>query len=116
MKQLLISSRLRNQEKSITGMLLYDRGLFLQALEGEQGVVQSTFLRIERDTRHRDVTVLFRDANIPSRSFGEWAMGFADPSAAPKLLKGVISASTSLRDAALDKTNAVKIMKALAAA
>lgn len=34
LKKLLMNSRLRNTEAGLTGMLIYDRGTFLQMLEG----------------------------------------------------------------------------------
>jgi hypothetical protein len=116
LKRLLITSRMRNQAVGITGMLVYDHGVFLQALEGDASAVKATFERIERDARHRHVSVLFRDPSAPARSFGEWSMGFADASGASRILKGFLEIEGGLRHAVLDKSNAIKIMNSLSPA
>jgi Sensors of blue-light using FAD len=66
----------RNRQVQVTGALVYDDLLFIQALESEQSAVKSTFDRIARDKRHNNPKVL-RLANTPSRLFGDWSMGFA---------------------------------------
>ena len=110
LKHLLVGSRLRNTEADISGMLIYDRGVFLQMLEGDVGAIFKTFARIERDPRHKDVTVLLRDANARERAFGKWSMGFADGSGAAAILKGFVDLPEGLHTPALDRTNAVKIL------
>jgi hypothetical protein len=76
---LLIKSREANATQKVTGVLLYHSGSFLQVLEGPQGGVESIFASIERDSRHRQIHVLFR-TSIPAREFAEWYMGFIDTS------------------------------------
>ena len=49
LKRLLLNSRLRNAETGLTGMLIYDRGIFLQMLEGDIAPLFKTFERIERN-------------------------------------------------------------------
>jgi len=66
----------RNRKVQITGALVYDDLWFVQALEGEEAAVKSTFERIARDKRHANSKII-RFANAPTRLFGEWAMGFA---------------------------------------
>jgi len=63
----------RNRESDVGGALLYGRGLFLQALEGEPAGVEEVFTRIKRDTRHAAVQVL-ADHFIETRAFARWAM------------------------------------------
>jgi FAD-dependent sensor of blue light len=113
LKHLLLNSRLRNAEVDITGMLIYDRGAFLQMLEGDLGAVISTFARIERDPRHKDISVLLRDPKA-GRAYGNWSMGFASGSGAAAVLKGFVDLPDGLRTPALDRTNAVKILDAAA--
>ena len=64
-----------NEQRSITGMLLYSDGNFLQVLEGEKEAVLQTFKHIEKDPRHRDVFVLL-EQDIAERQFSSWSMGF----------------------------------------
>ena len=116
LKRLLINSRLRNTEMGITGMLIYDLGVFLQMLEGDQAAVQATFRRIERDPRHRNVSVLWQDADAQHRICGEWSMGFSDASGASQMLKGFLAVEGGLRAAMLDRSNAIKILESYSSA
>jgi len=80
---LLATARTFNARLEITGLLLYSpgtdgyAGTFVQALEGNKDVLQAVFSRIEKDPRHRDVTVIRREA-VFSRRFPDWTMGFRD--------------------------------------
>ncbi len=73
--RLLADSRKRNAEKGITGLLLYVEGSIIHVIEGEESVVADLFTRIERDPRHRQVSVLSRK-HIEQRDFPEYRMGF----------------------------------------
>jgi hypothetical protein len=110
LKKLLVASRLRNAEAGLTGMLIYDRETFLQMLEGDMAPTFKTFARIERDPRHKDISVLLRDPNAADRAFGDWSMGYAGGSTAASILKGFVDLPDGLRTAALDRVNAVKIL------
>lgn len=68
-----------NSEQGITGLLIYREREFLQLIEGERDAVLDLFGRIERDPRHQQVDRIW-DGPITERSFGQWAMGFAEPS------------------------------------
>jgi len=64
-----------NTAHTVTGMLIYANGRFLQMLEGERKDVLHTYERIQQDPRHRHVSlVLQRD--ISARLFSHWNMGF----------------------------------------
>lgn len=75
LKTLLKYARQKNERLGITGMLLYRDGFFMQALEGEEGTVDTLFERIRRDTRHRDVLRVYKEP-IKVRAFPNWTMGF----------------------------------------
>lgn len=66
-------SRHNNAIDGITGLLWTDGARFLQVLEGPEDSVESTFARIGRDRRHREVTVML-DRTIDAREFGGWSM------------------------------------------
>ncbi|MFW2830549.1 BLUF domain-containing protein [Sphingomonas sp. ID0503] len=70
---ILATSRRNNAERGITGLLVHDGKRFLQALEGEQEEVETTFDRIVEDGRHRAVVILSR-RQVEEREFGPWAM------------------------------------------
>src|SRR5665647_1457444 len=105
LKHLLVGSRLRNTEADISGMLIYDRGTFLQMLEGDTAAIFKTFARIERDPRHKDISVLLRDPTAADRAFGHWSMGYAGGSTAAAILKGYVNLPDGLRTAALDRVS-----------
>ncbi len=73
--ELLQQSKKNNNEKGITGMLVYSRGRFMQILEGEKNQVLSLFNRIEKDERHKSVFVVL-EGNTEKRIFEKWSMGF----------------------------------------
>lgn len=77
--RLLETSRPRNHERGLSGVLLYRDGNIIQVLEGPDEEVERTFADIERDPRHRGVIVLLRD-RIEQRAFPDWSMGFRDVS------------------------------------
>ena len=72
---LLNSSRERNLEHNITGMLVYHKKSFIQVLEGEKEKVQQLFTNIQNDSRHSNV-YSFWEAEIPELKFSSWTMGF----------------------------------------
>lgn len=69
----LASSSRNNPDDQITGVLVATQTHFLQVLEGEYEVLNATFERIVRDTRH-DTVQLISFGQIGKRQFAEWAM------------------------------------------
>jgi hypothetical protein len=112
LKKLLIRARARNTSASVTGMLIYHSGVFLQALEGDDAGVSGTFARIEIDSRHRDLKVLHRQATLGQRRmFGKWSMGFADEKGASHILRGFIELNNAVRLTSLDKISAMEVLR-----
>ncbi len=77
---LLGTSRHHHHAADLTGLLLYGvllyaGGHFIQTLEGSEDAVGTTFTRIERDTRHRNLYVALREETV-TRAFPDWSMGF----------------------------------------
>lgn len=72
---ILTTSRKNNSQRDITGVLLYNRGTFVQALEGEDDQVDTLFAAIERDPRHTNIIKLM-EKPLLQRSFPAWWMGF----------------------------------------
>ncbi len=73
--RILAVARKRNSDNDVTGLLLYHDGCFFQTLEGRRAIVEETYARITRDSRHISCIVLEK-AEVPSRLFGDWAMAF----------------------------------------
>jgi Sensors of blue-light using FAD len=65
-----------NEANGVTGFLLYDRGYFYQALEGEFSSVAFLFSRILRDERHFDIQ-LVSHAQISRHEFDTWSMAWS---------------------------------------
>lgn len=74
---LLARVRPRNEERGLTGLLLYSGGNIIQVLEGPEEEVEATYAEIERDPRHRGLLVLMREP-VEERAFPDWSMGFRD--------------------------------------
>jgi hypothetical protein len=72
---LLKESRENNARASVTGMLLYRDGNFMQFLEGPKDKVCALLERIKLDPRHRGMIVLLQQDHA-DREFSEWSMGF----------------------------------------
>jgi hypothetical protein len=75
LRLLLATARAHNARAGITGVLLYDRGMFLQNLEGEKEQVEALYAKITKDKRHQHLAVLIED-HIPRRHFSQWSMAF----------------------------------------
>ena len=81
LSKLLKHSRQRNTKESITGLLVYrfnedyDRGNFIQVLEGPEKQLEGVWNRISKDPRHHTIVVV-EEGNIQERMFKDWSMGF----------------------------------------
>lgn len=75
--ELLTSSRARNVEHGITGLLLYRDCVFMQLLEGEEPSVRQLYANIVADKRHQDVDLLWTDDAV-ERRFADWTMAFRE--------------------------------------
>lgn len=64
-----------NQAHNITGLLVYNDGIFFQVLEGKQQVVKALYTSIKHDFRHYDVRTIY-EAPLAKRHFNGWAMSF----------------------------------------
>jgi len=74
---LLKGSVERNTRAGITGLLLYQDGTFMQALEGDEAAVIALFSKISHDPRHHHVIPLIHE-RIEQRDFPGSAMAFRD--------------------------------------
>lgn len=78
---LLKHSRARNYQDEITGCLVYrynddfDRGNFLQVLEGPEAAIDDVWKRISSDSRHHTI-VTIDEGRTQGRMFSSWSMGF----------------------------------------
>jgi hypothetical protein len=73
-ESILQQSRTHNPTMGITGILCHGGDVYMQALEGGRDAVNSLYMKIVRDTRHREV-VLLHYSEVPERHFAGWTMG-----------------------------------------
>ena len=64
-----------NTQNDITGVLCEGEGLFLQVLEGERSNLNKLYASILRDTRHKDIELLYFE-EIKERFFDAWTMEY----------------------------------------
>ena len=73
-ESILQQSRTHNPAHGITGILCHGGDVYMQALEGGREAVNALYMKILRDTRHREV-ILLHYAEVPERHFAGWTMG-----------------------------------------
>ena len=95
--RLLDSARRRNRAASVTGLLIYHEGRFLQWLEGPAERVARIWNGIRHDPRHTDIEVL-SDAPATARLFPGWDMklGMTDLHGDGKASEGKILITANL--------------------
>lgn len=76
-EQILRTSRDNNRRHGITGLLLHDKGNYLQIIEGPGARVHALFDAIKRDRRHTGVIEILQQP-VAERQFPECAMSFHD--------------------------------------
>lgn len=75
--KILHDARSFNAMDDISGVLLHDRGYFLQVLEGPFEAIENLLATLRADSRHEQVEVLVDDV-VQERLFPDWQMGFGD--------------------------------------
>ncbi len=73
-ESILQQSRTHSPAHGITGSLCHGGDVYMQALEGGREAVNALYMKILRDTRHREV-ILLHYAEVPERHFAGWTMG-----------------------------------------
>lgn len=71
LRALVGKARARNRKLSVTGMLLYEDGSFLQTLEGPPDKLDALWSSIKLDPRHEHIEVL-SEHMVPARLFSDW--------------------------------------------
>jgi hypothetical protein len=75
LNRLLEHARAHNEQRGVTGLLVYDSQHFLQLIEGSRSSLNALYKSLLKDPRHRDVQLL-KFARIDARRFPDWSMGF----------------------------------------
>ena len=66
-----------NPDVKVNGVLFYDRGRFIQLLEGEEGEVWDLYQHISLDHRHHKVELIFFE-EVRKQEFEGWNMDVFD--------------------------------------
>lgn len=106
---LLEQSRDSNLRHDITGILVYDKGVFLQVIEGPDHEVARLSKNIRRDPRHTGFRQVHL-ATVGRREFGEWSMAFAAPQAGLCTVEGFLDLDDGLCGAGLVTTKAQQML------
>jgi hypothetical protein len=113
-RDILAVAREKNLRLGVTGAFLFSHESFAQVLEGSRASVETVFEAIQRDSRHRDINVLYFSP-IKERDFGEWTMAFAgmlDEARIPINVDGIHANYDSIAAVASGK-HLVKVLKTL---
>lgn len=93
---ILSTSRRRNTEDDLTGLLIYDNRVFLQVLEGTHESVSRCMARISADKRHSFPAVMW-EAPIDDRTFSNFAMAYKEPEDLADSQRAAVVAITELK-------------------
>jgi hypothetical protein len=90
LKQLLVDIRYQYTRSGITGMMLYSKGTFFQALEGEEEQLKKAFERLKTDDIQKGVIKL-KSGSEDRRTFSNWSMGFKPAAEDVSQLNGFVN-------------------------
>jgi hypothetical protein len=112
-QSILESARRNNGPLGVTGALIFNSGVFAQALEGPRKNVEHVFERIQRDQRHSDVHVLaFEETS--ERRFPSWSMAFVGRSAEGRNLFSRIGEATGFEAKRMEGEHVLEIIGSIA--
>jgi hypothetical protein len=110
---ILTSAQRNNSLLCVTGALIFNAGIFAQALEGARRDIELTFERIQRDERHSDVEVLGFE-EVQNRQFPSWSMAFVGRSREGENLFGHLGEATGFEAKRMQGERIFEIMRAIA--
>lgn len=92
-----------NLSHAITGCLIYDKGYFLQFIEGRKKSIDFLMQKIYNDKRHTDITTVMK-GYLEDRLFWKWSMGYWDMGSSIKNqnVEVLLQKEVSLKDLSQD--------------
>lgn len=75
LRELMKQARKKNSELGLTGLLLFDKPIFFQVLEGPSESIDRMCATLEIDERHKDMEVIYTNNDLREREFARWSMG-----------------------------------------
>ena len=115
LSEIVTASAASNLAAHVTGFLLFRKGWFLQALEGDLDGVDRAFDRIRRDRRHFAVHVIADEA-VFERVFPEWSICASDLHDIPASVLAGLGLAGTFDPARLDAEKALALLLAAAEA
>lgn len=73
--RILAKSRINNRRNGLVGVLYFGDGCFFQCLEGDEAAVDALYVRLQSDSRHKDIK-LFSRKQINALSYADWSMKY----------------------------------------
>lgn len=111
-ESILESARRNNLKSSVTGLLCFDRNLFLQCLEGSRTAVNKIYHQILNDPRHSNI-IMLDYKEIIEREFSEWNMGYIPQSSLTKPINLQFSGTPQFSPYEMSGESAHQLMLAL---
>ncbi len=112
-RDILAVSQRNNDERGLTGALLFNSKYFLQWLEGGRSAVNERFQIISMDKRHYEAEILDYVA-ISHRTFDGWSMGYAGEGAMNRELLFKYSKTSDFNPYSLSAESAAELIQCLA--
>lgn len=78
LEKILEQARINNMSRGITGILIFNRHFFLQAIEGARPVINDLLNALAQDMRHSNLQ-LVSCIEIKQRKWSEWSMNYVSP-------------------------------------
>lgn len=75
LQRLMWHARRKNRRLELTGLLLCDKPIFLQVLEGPAKSIKQIIEDLRNDERHRDLEIIYYNEFLSQREFARWNMG-----------------------------------------
>ncbi len=112
LNQILESAKKHNRKNHVTGLLGFNRKIFLQCLEGSRARVNETYHRILKDPRH-DKIIMLDYKEIVEREFDDWSMGFIPESSMTSMVNLRFSGDDTFNPYDMSGESAHRLMVAL---
>ena len=112
-ERLLDGARRFNEQKDVTGLLLFKDGFFLQALEGSSLALGEVFTRIAGNDIHGEI-MIHEYSTISERVFSEWRMGYMGETSITRPLILRCSGSDRFNPYAMDPPGASALLREMA--
>lgn len=103
----------RNRDVGVTGLLLVVKGHFIQALEGKEDAVRTTYARILTDPRHSDQHIISHGP-AERRLFGEWNMCASSLAPSDKAILAVLDGKGNFNPQTLTALSTERLLTTVA--